>query len=762
MQTLSNPSNYYAYISANYNYAQAFSIKARGAGNEYTLMDWGDGVGLEFNGGATQNIKFSSHNLSSIGTIQNGSVWINDGTANNNYNENIRLFNAPNGVSVIAFSATGTGGVPTSSILGYSDRFETRLGATWRTRVYSSGLYVNGGYYVDTTNVIDSSRNLNNIGTISSGAITSSSNFTMTGGFSVYLGNTSRFSSDNNGGFGINYGTTGGTTNASLSIYNNTTPTIQLNRDGTISSGAITSTGIINTNHIKDNGSSSGLRLGNFSTSNLDETGSSVVTFLRAGTFDDYIIKGSTSRGVLGRQFIGPHFSENHSWGVFSSGWDTHFQISGDDRIYMKPNVAIGATPSTTGPALDVYQTADRPSMTIRSSNPGSWAASLIVGNTTADQTLVDANDRPMVVIDGKYPVLNLNHTVTTNDNHGPTIQFTHEGHNSSRQWVIGTDGQGQRLDFGVSGGTAGVSTDKNPHNGISGYQGVTIMRLFQSGVLIGDTGVYPNEITAPDEKLDVRGNFSHTGGNLLRKTYNKAIGLYANGSASSGSAIGFQQITSEGWAGIYVDYNPYEGWGLYHDNPSNYFYITAEATTGSLGTSFTVPNRDSGSSTAYAKIRFDQNNGNIDAGGAITAQGNITAYSSDRRLKENFKPIESALDKVKQLNGLYFDWNKVSENAGFIPDQKQNDVGLIAQDVQQILPQAVAPAPFDTDVITTPKDPKDKNAGVTQETVSISGEDYLTVKYEKLVPLLVEAIKEQQKDIDKLKQEVTSLSSKI
>jgi hypothetical protein len=147
------------------------------------------------------------------------------------------------------------------------------------------------------------------------------------------------------------------------------------------SSTNIYSTGIINTNHIKDNGSSSGLRLGNFSTSNLDETGSSVVTFLRAGTFDDYIIKGSTSRGVFGRQFIGPHFSENHSWGVFSSGWDTHFQISGDDRTYMKPNVAIGATPSTTGPALDVYQTADRPGMTIRSSNPGNWAASLIVGS---------------------------------------------------------------------------------------------------------------------------------------------------------------------------------------------------------------------------------------------------------------------------------------------------------------------------------------------------------------------------------------------
>ena len=73
-------------------------------------------------------------------------------------------------------------------------------------------------------------------GTLSSGAITTNNNFNMTGGYSVYLGSTSRFSSDNNGSFGINYGTTGGTATGSLVIYNNTTATSQLNRNGTIAS----------------------------------------------------------------------------------------------------------------------------------------------------------------------------------------------------------------------------------------------------------------------------------------------------------------------------------------------------------------------------------------------------------------------------------------------------------------------------------------------------------------------------------------------
>ena len=428
--------------------------------------------------------------------------------------------------------------------------------------------------------------------------------------------------------------------------------------------------------------------------------------------------------------------------------------VSGITVIDSSRNVtanSLGVNKSSPVGRLDVHQTLDAPAMCITSSNPSQWGAALLIGNTVADQTLVDSNDRPMLVLDGKYPVLNLNHSVTSNDNHGPTIQFTCDGYNSSRQWVIGTDGQANRMDFGVSGGTAGTNTNKNPHNGISGHAGKTVMRLFENGVLLGSTGVYPNEITSVSNALEVVGNIKCTE-SILKTNYNEAVLLSASGNSSSGSAIGFQQATTEGWTGIFVDFNPYEGWGLYHDNPSNYFYITAESTVGSLGTSFTVPNRNSGSSTAYAKIRFDQNNGNINAGGAITAQGNVTAYASDRRLKTNFRQIESAVDKVKKLNGMIFDWNDVADANGFMPDRKHDDIGLIAQEVQEIVPQAVELAPFDTEVISTPITKGDKNGGNIEEKRSISGEDYLTVNYSKLVPLLVNAIKEQADELAELK----------
>ena len=140
----------------------------------------------------------------------------------------------------------------------------------------------------------------------------------------------------------------------------------------------------------------------------------------------------------------------------------------------------------------------------------------------------------------------------------------------------------------------------------------------------------------------------------------------------------------------------------------------------------------------------FYLENNNAKCGGAFEAVGNITAYSSDRRLKQNFKPIESALDKVNELNGLYFDWKTEVIDLGFTPDQMTDDIGLIAQDVQAVLPQAVKPAPFDQ----TWDNDLNKN-------VSTSGEDYITVQYERLVPLLVEAIKE-------LSVRLTSLENKL
>ncbi len=141
--------------------------------------------------------------------------------------------------------------------------------------------------------------------------------------------------------------------------------------------------------------------------------------------------------------------------------------------------------------------------------------------------------------------------------------------------------------------------------------------------------------------------------------------------------------------------------------------------------------------------------NNDVTWGRNVSAIGDVIAFASDRRLKENFEPIASPLEKVLKLNGCTFDWKSKVKELGFYPTREKNEIGLIAQDVQAVIPQAVAPAPFDQEW--------DNEEG---KNVSKSGEDYLTVKYEKLVPLLIEAIKEQQSQIEALTERVNQLEN--
>ena len=107
---------------------------------------------------------------------------------------------------------------------------------------------------------------------------------------------------------------------------------------------------------------------------------------------------------------------------------------------------------------------------------------------------------------------------------------------------------------------------------------------------------------------------------------------------------------------------------------------------------------------------------------GDITATGNITAYYSDERLKNKLWNIDNALTKVKSLNGFYFEPNEIAQELGY---KLKKEVGVSAQEVQAILPEIVVPAPVD--------------------------DKYLTVHYEKLVPLLIEAIKELSAKVEAL-----------
>ena len=112
---------------------------------------------------------------------------------------------------------------------------------------------------------------------------------------------------------------------------------------------------------------------------------------------------------------------------------------------------------------------------------------------------------------------------------------------------------------------------------------------------------------------------------------------------------------------------------------------------------------------------------------GELFVDADIIAFASDDRLKTNRVGLTNALDKVCSLNGFTFNFNETGGELGFSTDITY--VGVSAQEVQEVLPEAVKPAPID--------------------------DKYITVQYEKIVPLLIEAIKE-------LNEKVSALEDKL
>jgi len=127
-----------------------------------------------------------------------------------------------------------------------------------------------------------------------------------------------------------------------------------------------------------------------------------------------------------------------------------------------------------------------------------------------------------------------------------------------------------------------------------------------------------------------------------------------------------------------------------------------------------------------------------------IKAASNVYAYWSDDRLKTKIGNIDNALDKVQRLSGFTYTRNDVAKSHGF--DGDEVEVGVSAQQVKAVLPQAIHLAPFDEKV---------EDDGTI---VSKSGEDYMTVDYPRLVPLLIEAIKELKGQVDDLQTQIKEL----
>lgn len=253
------------------------------------------------------------------------------------------------------------------------------------------------------------------------------------------------------------------------------------------------------------------------------------------------------------------------------------------------------------------------------------------------------------------------------------------------------------------------------------------------SGANIAATGI-----------ISAAGNI--TGGNLTTVGITSTGSLSATSTITSGSNISGSNISASGniYAGttnnqVVINYNTSSGVGVFGPNS------TGGTTSLFIGTSISgsYANRMSVDSSGNVNVLFSQTISNSLAVGATTPSGtagqiratnSITAFYSDKRLKKEICRIENALDKIDKLTGVIYTQNELAEQYGYYDYEAQ--VGLYTQDVELVQPEAVKPAPFD----------------IAPDGSSKSGQNYKTLMYERLVPLLVEGIKELRQEIKELK----------
>jgi len=290
---------------------------------------------------------------------------------------------------------------------------------------------------------------------------------------------------------------------------------------------------------------------------------------------------------------------------------------------------------------------------------------------------------------------------------------------------------------FGYGSGYAG--NDNNIRWGISDRGTSTGKLSFYKGPKLTGSGFYEMAyFNKLDNKLYLAGGLAVGSLGVIDSSRNASFSNLVN---TGGAKLEIQDSVDGGSTrGIYMWNSSDTNWGIYMSTAGSGKSLSGGNAPAGLdgrtshGIRFRVANSsaqigflwENGSNLALAQITADSGN--------FLAKGNITAYASDERLKTNIKPIERPLEKLMKLRGVEFDWiDGIEKTHGFIPKCK-HETGVIAQEVEQVIPDAISPAPFNN--------------------------EYKTVEHTKIISLLIESVRSQQETIESLTKRIEELEN--
>lgn len=648
-----NVNNGYSFVAQGYNNNGGFAMN--NASTYWGLMwnygsnDWRLGRGSQTaqNG---WNLRWdASDNVYTNGTLnanyfRNGSVWMNNGADYNGYNENIRLFAAPNGVSVIAFNASGLSGTPAGgAILGYSDRLEFRKGGdAWQFRIHDGYTTTAGTAYAYGY------RGNGNVG--GTGEASWHPAGIYSGSTQWLYGNTYRNSANTYGQgqiyFDSNYGY------GLVGLYSSTRyqaifamgDSYKLPVDGT-STGSLYGLAWSHPN--------AGGVAGNLNTHGL--------LVMENGTF-----LAAISGSIRARDDVrAPALYDSGNRVAISRGEGRNYV---DYSRYVYNNGAYSGSgwvePSDLG---------------VRYAASANYATS--AGSASSASSASNA--------DRLYPI-------------GAAIDNTHPGY-GLKVWY----------DWAYSGTYRnGLTLGSHPSDQAYGWQ------IWQN---MWDDRTYTRRYN---------GGWQST--RTLMTTQDDPYAANMNQYVRTSDSVTFGEVYTNGWfrnngnnTGLY---NQANGTHLY-SNSSEGFAVTGSG--GIVQLQFRSNHQSTlrgyvyGDTSSNFGLLNDQGGWSVRCysgsgyGGALTgswtASGDLIAYS-DVRVKENIETITDAVSKVLAMRGVSYNRTDLAD--------KSKKVGVIAQEIQAVLPEVVA----------------------EQE------DGMLGVSYGNIVGVLIEAIKEQQKEIEELK----------